>query len=135
MRYSLEEVHQAIKSTLEHWKIESPRYLLELRQDQLEIWSFDNEADQSVSFGASSPCRFLITPTDESLTDPDLSPEFYIVVDTANDSHTYKGRYSSPDRLVKMIIVLREGQRDFRGLLHRSDKGFAKEELERKRRR
>ena len=125
MRNSLKEVYEAIKNTLEHWEVKSSLYSLQLKQDQLELWSFDDDSKAGLS-----PCRFLITPTDESLIDPNMSTkEFYIDFATADESYTYKFAFSSPDRLVKILIVLREGQRNFRGLIHHSDKGFPQDEL------
>lgn len=130
MRYSpLSEVYEEIQNLLRHWKIADHRYSLEFRQHQLEIWSFDSDPSTGLT-----PCRFLITLTDETLLDPHVStPEFYIDLATADDSYTYKVTYS-PDRLVKMLVVLWEGQRNLGGLLHRSDKGFTKSEYEKKRR-
>ena len=132
MSFSLEDVCETVRETLNHWKIESDRYSLKLRQDQLEIWTFD------IYQAGKSPCRILITPTDESLTDPNVSPQgFYIDFATTDESYTYKVKPSSPNRLVKMLIVLWWGERNLgvlAPLLHRSDKGFPQEELAKLRR-
>lgn len=132
MKFSLLDVRDEVIETLNHWKIESDRYSLNLRQDQLEIWTFD------IYQTGRSPCRILITPTDETLTEPNMStPEFYIDFATADDSYTYKVKSYSRSRLVKMLIVLWWGQRDLgvsAPLLHRSDKGFSQKELAKRRR-
>lgn len=129
MNYILEEVYESIQRLLDRWELKN-FYWLQLRQDQLEIWSLESDSQNRLS-----PCRFLITPTDLSLTYPPVAtPEFYIDFATADESYTYKWALSSSDNFVKRLIVLREGERNFGGLIHRSDKGFPQEEFAKRRR-